>query len=88
MPGKQEIETGELYQFGGCTALPCSTATDNGKFYLIESSRYFPTLFCPEENVFANIPQQDGSSRHRGCAKPHHSRTGRRRRPRRSASRL
>ena len=57
--GKQEIETGELYQFGGCTSLPCSTATDNGKFYLIESSLYFPMLFYPEENVFANVPQQD-----------------------------
>jgi len=59
--GKQEIETGELYQFGGCTSLPCSTATDNGKFYLIESSLYFPALFYPEENVFANIPQQDAA---------------------------
>ena len=59
--GKQEIETGELYQFGGCTSLPCSTQTDNGKFYLIESSLYFPSLFYPEENVFANIPQQDAA---------------------------
>jgi hypothetical protein len=59
--GKQEIETGELYQFGGCTSLPCSTETDNGKFYLIESSLYFPSLFYPEENVFANIPQQDAA---------------------------
>lgn len=59
--GKQEIETGERYQFGGCTALPCSTVSDNGKFYLIESSLYFPTLIYPEENVFANIPQQNGA---------------------------
>jgi len=59
--GKQEIETGELYQFGGCTSLPCSTDADNGKFYLIESSLYFPRLFYPEENVFANIPQQDAA---------------------------
>ena len=58
--GKQEIETGEKYQFGGCTSLPCSTATDNGKFYLIETSLYFPSLFYPEEEVFANIPQQNG----------------------------
>lgn len=64
--GKQEIETGELYQFGGCTSLPCSTASDNGKFYLIESSLYFPTMFYPEENVFANIPQQDAACRVRG----------------------
>ncbi len=56
--GKQEIETGEVYQFGGCTSLPCSTESDNGKFYLIETSLYFPTLVYPEENVFANIPQQ------------------------------
>lgn len=59
--GKQEIETGELYQFGGCTSLPCSTETDNGKFYLIESSLYFPVMYYPEENVFANIPQQDSA---------------------------
>jgi hypothetical protein len=64
--GKQEIETGELYQFGGCTSLPCSTVTDNGKFYLIESSLYFPTMFYPEENVFANIPQQDAACNVRG----------------------
>ena len=42
--GKQEIETGELYQFGGCTSLPCSTMADNGKFYLIETSLYFPSF--------------------------------------------
>ena len=59
--GKQEIETGEKYQFGGCTSLPCSTETDNGKFYLIETSLYFPALFYPEEEVFANIPQQNGA---------------------------
>lgn len=59
--GKQEIETGEKYQFGGCTSLPCSTANDNGKFYLIETSLYFPVLFYPEEEVFANIPQQNGA---------------------------
>ena len=59
--GKQEIETGELYQFGGCTSLPCSTESDNGKFYLIESSLYFPVMFYPEENVFANIPQFDAA---------------------------
>lgn len=59
--GKQEIVTGELYQFGGCTSLPCSTETDNGKFYLIESSLYFPMMFYPEEDVFANVPQQDGA---------------------------
>jgi hypothetical protein len=58
--GKQEIETGERYQFGGCTSLPCSTQTDNGKFFLIESSLYFPVMFYPEENVFANIPLQNG----------------------------
>jgi hypothetical protein len=59
--GKQEIETGEKYQFGGCTSLPCSTVADNGKFYLIETSLYFPMLFYPEEEVFANIPQQNGA---------------------------
>lgn len=64
--GKQEIETGELYQFGGCTSLPCSTLSDNGKFYLIESSLYFPIMYYPEENVFANIPQQDAACRVEG----------------------
>lgn len=59
--GKQEILTGELYQFTGCTSLPCSTEADNGKFYEIESSWYFPHLIYPEENVYANIPQQDGA---------------------------
>lgn len=64
--GKQEVETGELYQFGGCTSLPCSTESDNGKFYLIESSLYFPIMYYPEENVFANIPQQNGACRVEG----------------------
>lgn len=59
--GKQEIETGEIYQFGGCTSLPCSTANDNGKFYLIESSLYFPYLAYPEQDVFANIPLQSSA---------------------------
>ncbi|MEJ2589931.1 MAG: hypothetical protein P8178_00780 [Candidatus Thiodiazotropha sp.] len=59
--GKQEIVTGELYQFTGCTSLPCSTDEDNGKFYEIESSWYFPHLIYPEENVYANIPQQDAA---------------------------
>lgn len=59
--GKQEIVTGELYQFTGCTSLPCSTDADNGKFYEIEGSWYFPHLIYPEENVYANIPQQDGA---------------------------
>jgi hypothetical protein len=58
--GKQEIETGEVYQFGGCTSLPCNTQFDNGKFYLIESSLYLPALWYPEEEVFANVPQQNG----------------------------
>ena len=64
--GKQEIETGELYQFGGCTSLPCSTDSDNGKFYLVESSLYFPVMFYPEEDVFANIPQQNGACKVEG----------------------
>ena len=59
--GKQEIVTGEVYQFGGCTSLPCSTVNDNGKFYLIESSIYFPRLVYPEQEVYANIPQQNAA---------------------------
>lgn len=58
--GKQEIQTGEQYQFSACKAPPCSTETDNGRFYLINRSLYFPHLVYPEEDVFANIPQQDG----------------------------
>lgn len=59
--GKQEITTGEEYQFTGCTSLPCSTEADNGKFYRINSSLLFPTLVYPEEDVYANIPQQDAA---------------------------
>lgn len=64
--GKQEITTGELYQFGGCTSLPCSTEIDNGKFYLIESSFYFPRMYYPEQNVYANIPQQNAACEIKG----------------------
>lgn len=64
--GKQEIATGELYQFTGCTSLPCSTDAGNGKFYQIEGSWYFPYLVYPEEDVYANIPQQDGACHARG----------------------
>lgn len=59
--GKQEILTGELYQFTGCTSLPCSTDAKNGKFYEIEGSWYFPYSIYPEEDIYANIPQQDGA---------------------------
>ncbi|WP_434340749.1 hypothetical protein [Motilimonas cestriensis] len=59
--GKQEIEAGEQYQFTGCTSLPCSTQADNGKYYKIEASHFLPALYYPEEDVFANIPQQDGA---------------------------
>ncbi len=64
--GKQEITTGELYQFTGCTSLPCSTDAGNGKFYQIGGSWYFPYLVYPEEEVYANIPQQDGACEVRG----------------------
>lgn len=56
--GKQEIVDGELYHVTGCTSLPCSTASDNGKYYQIEKSYLFPRLIYPEEDVYANIPQQ------------------------------
>ncbi len=59
--GKQEIVTGQLYQFTGCTSLPCSTDAGNGKFYQIEHSWYLPYLIYPEEEVYASIPQQDGA---------------------------
>lgn len=64
--GKQEITTGELYQFTGCTSLPCSTDAGNGKFYEIETSWYFPHLLYPEENVYANIMQQDAACHVKG----------------------
>lgn len=59
--GKQEIVAGELYQFTGCTSLPCATDTDNGKYYHIEHSLIFPHLMYPEEDVYANIPQQNAA---------------------------
>ena len=64
--GKQEIVSGEEYQFTGCTSLPCSTTIDNGKYYKISSSLYFPYLIYPEENVYANIPLQDGACQVKG----------------------
>ncbi len=64
--GKQEIINGEEYQFTGCTSLPCSTIADNGKYYKITSSLYFPYLIYPEENVYANIPLQDGACHVKG----------------------
>ncbi|MEJ7746518.1 MAG: hypothetical protein WKF61_07140 [Luteimonas sp.] len=57
--GKQEIDAGELYQFTGCTSLPCSTEADNGKYYKIQTSLFLPTLLYPEQDVYANIPQQN-----------------------------
>jgi len=59
--GKQELATGDLYIFTGCTSLPCSTKLGNGKFYQIVSSWYFPVLVYPEEDVYAVIPPQDGT---------------------------
>lgn len=53
--GKQELVDGTLYQFSGCTSLPCSTKEDNGRYYNIEKSIIFPTLIMPEEDVYANI---------------------------------
>ncbi len=64
--GKQEIETGELYQFTGCTSLPCNTEEDNGKFYKIESSLFLPMLLYPEQDVYANIPQQNAACHAKG----------------------
>jgi len=56
--GKQEIRDGELYHVTGCTSLPCSTAADNGKYYQISKSFFWPRQLYPEENVYANVPQQ------------------------------
>lgn len=56
--GKQEIRDGELYHVTGCTSLPCSTAADNGKYYQITKSFFWPRQLYPEENVYASVPQQ------------------------------
>jgi hypothetical protein len=56
--GKQEIRDGETFQFTGCTSLPCSTQSDNGKYYRISQSLFSPLLLYPEQDVFANIPNQ------------------------------
>jgi len=56
--GKQEIKDGELYHVTGCTSLPCSTVADNGKYYQITKSFFWPRQIYPEENVYANVPQQ------------------------------
>ncbi len=64
--GKQEIVDGELYHVTGCTSLPCSTALDNGKYYQIEKSLYFPRQIYPEENVYANVLQGTSACRVEG----------------------
>ncbi len=56
--GKEMIESGQLYEFTGCTSLPCSTTTDNGKYFHIQDSFLYPTLLRPEEDVFAHIPKE------------------------------
>lgn len=52
--GKGEIIPGEKYQISACTSLPCSTDADNGIYYSIESSMFLPTLYYPEQDVYAN----------------------------------
>ncbi|MFP8968618.1 hypothetical protein ACKC9G_18695 [Pokkaliibacter sp. CJK22405] len=52
--GKGEIIPGEKYQISACTSLPCSTDADNGMYYSIESSMFLPTLYYPEQDVYAN----------------------------------
>lgn len=64
--GKQEIEVGEVYQFTGCTSLPCNTEADNGKYYKIETSLFLPTLLYPEQDVYAHIPQQNAACHVKG----------------------
>ncbi len=56
--GKQEIVPGQTYQFTGCTSLPCSTDSGNGEYYQIQKSWYSPFLIFPEEDVYANIPNE------------------------------
>lgn len=64
--GKQEIRDGELYHVTGCTSLPCSTQTDNGKYYQIQKSWFAPHQLYPEENIYANIPQTNAACHVRG----------------------
>lgn len=53
--GKQEVSQGEKYQFSGCTTKPCSTDSENGKYYTIDSSMYLPALWFPDQDVYSNI---------------------------------
>ncbi len=55
---KQELVDGRVYQFSGCTSLPCSTSSETGKYFRIEQSLYWPRLMYPEQDVFANIPSR------------------------------
>ena len=64
--GKQEIVSGELYHVTGCTSLPCSTDTDNGKYYQITKSWFAPRVIYPEETVYANIPQEISACHFKG----------------------
>lgn len=54
---KQMKVPGELYEVTGAESLPSSTELDNGMYYHVRDSIYYPAMWRPEEDVYALIPQ-------------------------------
>jgi hypothetical protein len=54
---KQMKVPGELYEVTGAESLPASTELDNGMYYHVRDSIYYPAMWRPEEDVYALIPQ-------------------------------
>ena len=58
--GKQTIEDATTFQFTGCTSAPCDTEADNGKFYRINYSWFWPRMIYPETQVYSLVPENNG----------------------------
>ncbi len=56
---KQMKIPGELYEVTGAESLPTSTQLDNGMYYHVTDSTFYPMQWRPEEDVYALIPQGD-----------------------------
>lgn len=56
---KQMKIPGELYEVTGAESLPTSTELDNGMYYHVKNSLFYPAQWRPEEDVYALIPQGD-----------------------------